>query len=204
MRAPFLFVSALVFALGACGKEADAGKTPATGEPAHLEGEVGCLGDCDAETQPENTTAAAVDIDALVAKTDPKGVYGMGLTLDVFTPISAILADPDGFEGKRVKIQGEAIGVCSKRGCWVELKGDQPFQSLKIKVEDGEIVFPMSCKGHEIVAEGVLEKLVFPVEKHREILAARAKAKGEEFDPETVTNELVVWQLKGLGAQIDA
>jgi hypothetical protein len=205
MRAPFLLVSALLFALGACGKEADAGKT----DVAHLEGETGCLGDCSEEAAPHDATAAAaaaaaaVDIEVAVAKADPKGVYGMGLSLEEFTKISDILARPDEFEGKRVKIKGEAIGVCEKRGCWIELKGDQPFQSIRIKVEDGEIVFPMSSKGREVVAEGVLQKLVFPVEKHREILASRAKAKGEAFDPASVTEELVVWQIKGLGAQID-
>lgn len=201
MRAPLLFASALLFALGACGKEADAG-------PVQLEGEVGCLGDCSEmtpteKTTAEKTTATAVDIDAAVKKADPKGVYGSGVTLAEFTKISDILATPDDFEGKRVKIKGEAVGVCEKRGCWIELKSDKPFQSIRIKVEDGEIVFPMSCKGTEVIAEGVLQKLVFPVERHREILASRAKAKGEEFDPESVTTELVVWQIKGLGATIE-
>ncbi len=192
-----LLLPTLLVGLYACGREdappVDA-QPAASQQPAQLEGETGCLGDCE-----EGAAEAVAKTEAL----KPTGVDGKGVTLTELTKISAILATPDDYLGKRVLVRGEAVGVCEKRGCWVELKSDHPYQSIRVKVEDGEIVFPMSCLGSEVTCEGIVQKLEFPVEKHREILKARADAKGETFDPASVTTPLVVWQIKGLGARIE-
>lgn len=201
MRAPLLLLPALLFAFASCDRDAQATDT----EQAATEkgGEIGCLGDCSEENEAQNATAAAVDVEKLVQKADPTGVYGKGVTLEEFTKISDILAKPEEFEGKRVLIKGEAVGVCAHKGCWVDLKSDEPFQSIQVKVEDGEIVFPISCKGTEVIAEGVVEKLVRTVEQHRAYLAKKAEEKGEEFDPESVTEPMIIWRIKGLGAKIE-
>ncbi|MBK8980025.1 MAG: DUF4920 domain-containing protein [Planctomycetes bacterium] len=162
---------------------------PAEGEHAGC-GSGDCTGDCG--------TASGAAADALVA-----GGLGTGITMTEFTKISDILADPESFVGKRVLVKGVAVGVCESRGCWVQLKGDEEFQSLRVKVKDGEIVFPMSCLGQEVVAEGVWDKVVIPVETLREALKKQAEAKGETFDPASVTEPRIVWQLRGLGARID-
>lgn len=137
-----------------------------------------------------------------VAAAAPTPGAGMGFTLTEITPISKILAAPADYEGKRVLVKGDAVGVCAKAGCWARLKSDDDnSKSLFVKVMDGEIVFPMEAMGHEITAEGIVQKIVTPVESVREIMAARAEAKGEEFDPATVTEPRISWQLRGLGAR---
>ena len=45
--------------------------------------------------------------------------------------------------------------------------------------------------------------LVYDLEEARAYMEHRAEESGEPFDPASVTEELVVWQIKGLGAQID-
>lgn len=128
-----------------------------------------------------------------------------GMQLKEFTLISDILAAPEKFEGKRVLVKGLAVGTCETRGCWVNLKSDKDTnKAIRIKVEDGEIVFPMTVLGKEVQAEGIVEKMVIPVETVREILAKNAAAKGQKFDPETVKEPRIVWQIKGLGAKFDA
>ena len=125
-----------------------------------------------------------------------------GITLKDYTPISKILAAPASFEGKRVLVKGEAVAVCEKRGCWVTLKSDADnSKSLRVKVEDGEIVFPLTVKGDQVEAEGIVQKVVTPEADYREALRKRAEAKGETFDPKSVTGPLVTWQLRGLGAR---
>ena len=47
------------------------------------------------------------------AKTE---VYGSGVTLDEATPVSAILDNPETFDGKPVRIEGMILEVCAKRG----------------------------------------------------------------------------------------
>ena len=137
--------------------------------------------------------AAAVESGEALAK---------GITLSEFTPISAILAAPEKFEGQRVLVKGEAVAVCETRGCWINLKSDADnSKSLRVKVEDGEIVFPMTCKGNEVQVEGVVQKMVTSEEDYRALLKKRAEDKGESFDPASVTGPKITWQLKGLGAK---
>jgi hypothetical protein len=38
--------------------------------------------------------------------------YGEALTLETTTPIADIVADPRGFDGRRVRVTGEVEGVC--------------------------------------------------------------------------------------------
>ncbi len=129
--------------------------------------------------------------------------YGVGLTLAEATPLSEILAAPEKYEGQKVQVGGTVLDVCKMRGCWMELAGDQPFQSIRVKVEDGEIIFPLSAKGHTARAEGILEKLEISEEQAREMAKHRAEEQGEEFDPSSITGPQVVWRLKGLGAVIE-
>lgn len=155
---------------------------------AHAEGEADCA-NC-----PESVMTPGTQHEAAALK--------KGMTLDTFTPISTILAAPDEFEGQRVLVKGEAVAVCETRGCWINLKSDTDnSKALRVKVEDGEIVFPLTCKGNEVQVEGVWEKMVISTDDYREILRKRADAAGETFDPASVTEPKIVWQLKGLAAK---
>jgi hypothetical protein len=82
--------------------------------------------------------------------------YGTGLTLTEVTKISAIYANPEKFDGKRVQVEGPIVDVCADMGCWLALGSDKESQTLRFKVEDGVIVFPMSAKGKKAKVEGVL------------------------------------------------
>lgn len=128
--------------------------------------------------------------------------YGKKLTLKETTKISDILADPQHFDGKRVLVEGTVVDVCSNRGCWIKLAGEKEFESIRFKVDDGIIVFPMDAKGKTARAEGVVsvrtysrEELITQAEEH-------AKEEGKAFDPSTITGPRTVVQIKGEGAII--
>ncbi|MBZ0199594.1 MAG: DUF4920 domain-containing protein, partial [Ignavibacteriaceae bacterium] len=128
--------------------------------------------------------------------------YGNGVTLKDKTEISKILANPDDYVGEKVLVEGIIVDVCSKRGCWMEIASDKEFEKIKIKVEDGEIVFPIEAKGKTALVEGTIEKL----ELTKEQAIAKAKHHAEEidqeFDPASVTGPEVFYQIRGLGAVI--
>jgi len=128
--------------------------------------------------------------------------YGKAMTDADIVPISRIMAKPDDFVGKTVKVSGRVISVCAKRGCWMELAGDEEFQSMRIKVEDGVIVFPMDAIGHEAVAEGVFTKHDLTLEQTQAMAKHACEEKGEKFDPAQVTECAKVYQIAGLGAVI--
>jgi hypothetical protein len=128
--------------------------------------------------------------------------YGKTLTLKDTTRISQILADPDKFVGKQVLVKGRIVDVCKKRGCWMELAGDKEFQTFRIKVNDGEIVFPLEAKGKLALVEGTVEKFTLTKEQTIERLKHHAEEQGEKFDSAIVKEGMNYFQIKGSGAVI--
>ena len=129
--------------------------------------------------------------------------FGDGLTLDKTTPVSAILETPDSYVGEKVQVKGLVVDVCAKRGCWIYIAGDKPFQKLRFKVTDGVMVFPMTARGKTATVEGILQKFVLTRE---EVIARKqhhAEETGEPFDPATVTSGETFYQLRGLGAEVE-
>ena len=130
-------------------------------------------------------------------------VYGEELTLTETTQISDILADPEAYLGERVLVEATVVDVCEMRGCWLELASDVEFEKIRIKVDDGVIVFPMSAKGLHARVEGIIEKLEFTEEEALERAQHQAEEHGTEFDPSTVTGPEVIYQIKGIGAVVE-
>jgi hypothetical protein len=129
-------------------------------------------------------------------------IYGEPLTGTETVAISELLANPDPYLGEVVRVEGLVTGVCEKRGCWMSLAGDEEFQEIRIKVDDGVIVFPLEAKGHRAVAEGVFTKVEMTLDQTVAYRKHHAEEHGEEFDPSTVTEPLVFFQIRGTGAVI--
>lgn len=128
---------------------------------------------------------------------------GKPITLTEVTLISQILDDPQDFLGDTVLVSGTVIDVCKKRGCWMEIASDSVFQSIKIKVKDGEIVFPLSAKGSTALVEGVVEQLVFTKDEVITMEKHHAEEQGTEFDPSTITEGKTIYRIRGIGAVIE-
>jgi len=128
--------------------------------------------------------------------------YGEPLTGSDIIAISALMADPDPHIGETVRVEGLITGVCEKRGCWISLASDDEFEELRIKAEDGVIVFPMSTKGKKAVAEGVFAKIEMTLEQTVSYRKHQAEEHGTEFDPDSVTEPLVFYQINVTGAVV--
>lgn len=129
--------------------------------------------------------------------------YGKGVQLAESTSIDKILADPDAYVGKTVRIEGKVLDVCPMAGCWMELAGSAEGKMLKVKVDDGVIVFPVTAKGKSAVAEGVVEAIPMTREKYVDWLTHIADETGREFDPKSVgEGPFRVIQIQGTGAKI--
>jgi hypothetical protein len=132
-----------------------------------------------------------------------EATYGKGVKLDKPTPIAAILADPDAYVGKTVRIEGPVVDVCPMAGCWMELAGDGEGRTLRVKVDDGVMVFPVAAKGKPAVAEGVVEAIPMSREQYADWLAHIADEQGKPFDRESVgPGPFRVLQIRGTGARI--
>jgi hypothetical protein len=128
--------------------------------------------------------------------------YGTGVTLKEVTKISTIFENPEEYTGKKVVVEGMIVDVCSKRGCWMEIASDKEFEKIRVKVEDGEIVFPLEAKGKNALVEGMVEKIEMTKEQAIERAKHHAEEVGQKFDPASVTGPEVFYQIRGLGAVI--
>ncbi len=129
--------------------------------------------------------------------------YGSAVTVPNATAISDILSGPSSYIGKTVKIQGLVVDVCSARGCWMELAGDKPYQKLRVKVEDGVIVFPVSARGRQASVQGVVEVIRMCPDEALQFRKQEAAEKGVPFRRSMVTGTERSVSIRATGAVID-
>ncbi len=131
-------------------------------------------------------------------------IYGDGVTLEEATPIAKILADPDAYIGKTVRVEGGVLDVCPKKGCWIEI-GDED-ENIRIKVDDGVIVFPAAAGGKIAAAQGEVEAIEMTRERYLDWLAHLAEEKGEAFDAASADvgdGPFRMIRIRGTGARIE-
>lgn len=139
-------------------------------------------------------------VSALVFAGETK--LGKPLTLKSVTPIADITARPDALAGKTVQVKGKVSEVCQQMGCWMMIVDPATKASIRIKVKDGEIVFPKDAAGRTAVAEGVLTKVEMSKEQAIAQLKHEAEENGKKFDPASVKGPMTIWQIQGTGAVI--
>ena len=144
-----------------------------------------------------------ISANIVFAVIDDKDKYGKDITLKEKTNISDILSNPEDYINKTVLIEGEVLEVCPMAGCWIEVASSVEGEKIKVKVKDGEIVFPEEAKGKNALVEGKVYKIELTVEEAVEYYEHQAEETGDEFDPATVTEAVTIYQIKGLGAEID-
>ena len=118
---------------------------------------------------------------------------GKSITLKEKTSVSTILSNPAKYDGKKVLVEGKIVDVCQDMGCWLDVAGTKEGEKIRVKVKDGEIVFPKDGKGKTVLVEGVVSKVDSEATtEHKD------KKEGEKDDCATEA----VYQIKGLGAVI--
>ena len=127
---------------------------------------------------------------------------GHPLTMEKAKPIAELLAQADSHLGRPVLVKGKIVEVCEMAGCWMKLLDPSSGKSIVIKVNDGEIVFPIAAVGKTAIAEGRLEKIEMTVEQAIAWLEHRAKENKKPFDPKSVTGPMTLYQIRGTGAVI--
>jgi hypothetical protein len=140
---------------------------------------------------------------------------GKVITLKDKTPVSQILSKPADYEGKEVLVEGKILGVCKEKGCWIEVAGEKKGQKIKVKVNDGEIVFPKNSKGKTVLVEGTVEEVNPEMSCDKEMkkddkakmdmkeCAEKGKeAKNAKEEGCCAGDVKKVYQIKGLGAVI--
>ena len=58
---------------------------------------------------------------------------GSGVTIREATPIATIVADPEAFVGKTVRIDGVATAVCTHMGCWMSVAASDQDDAKSVR-----------------------------------------------------------------------
>lgn len=126
----------------------------------------------------------------------------LGKPLELKEPVSIadILAKPETYLNKTVQVKGKVTEVCQMMGCWMAIADPATNGSIRIKVEEGEIVFPKNAPGKTAIAEGKLVKLSMTKEQAIAQAKHEAEEQGRKFDASSVTAPAVIYQIKGTGA----
>ena len=83
-------------------------------------------------------------------------LFGETVDKTVVIPVSQLLQQPANYLDKEVTISGTVDSVCSKQGCWMKFSTDDATLPFRIKVRDGDMVFPLSAKGKTAFATGTV------------------------------------------------
>ena len=141
----------------------------------------------------------------LLNKSNPDGWYGKGISIKEKNEIGTLLNMPNAYLDNDVLISGELTEVCPMRGCWIDVKDINSEAHIRIKVTDGQIVFPLSAKGKFVDVQGKFTKLNFSKEQAIKWKIHLAEEQGIQLNPEDIEitpAELVEYRINGTGANI--
>ena len=119
--------------------------------------------------------------------------------------ISTLLNMPNKYLGKDVLVSGTITEVCPMRGCWIDVKDVNTDSHIRIKVTDGQIVFPLSAKGKYVDVQGKFTKLNFTEEQAINWKLHLAEEQGVKLnydDVKITPDDLIEYRINGTGANI--
>lgn len=127
---------------------------------------------------------------------------GKPLVLKEQTAIDVLLNSPASYTGKQVQVKGKITEVCQMQGCWMALTDTASNRMIRIKVNDGEIVFPTEAVGKSAIAEGKLVKIELTKEQAIERAKHEAEERGRKFDASKIKSGETIYQIRGTGAVV--
>tara|TARA_B100000212_G_scaffold319078_1_gene275975 strand:+ start:3866 stop:4363 length:498 start_codon:yes stop_codon:yes gene_type:complete len=141
----------------------------------------------------------------LLHKNDPIGNYGSVIDLKEFKQIKTIIDNADDYLNTDVLISGTILEACPMRGCWINVKDNDSESVIRVKVTDGEIIFPLSSKGKQVNVQGIFTKLEFTEEQAKMWKIHLAEEQGIKLTENDVVinpTDLIEYRIIGKAANI--
>ena len=138
-------------------------------------------------------------------KDNPIGKYGNKISLIESQKIKTMIDNPDQYLNTDVLTSGLILEVCPMRGCWINIKDNNSESNIRVKVTDGEIVFPLSSKGKQVDIQGTFVKLEFSEHQAKMWKIHLAEEQGVKLSEEDVvidSKDLIEYRIIGKAANI--
>ncbi len=117
--------------------------------------------------------------------------------------VAQVLAKPDSYLQQPFTVQGQIDAVCQKKGCWMQFATGAAEPTFRLKVKDGDMVFPVSAKGKTAYAHGSLQAKPMTLEQTKTYLKHRAEEQGEAFDANAVQTAITLYQFEPVSVLIE-
>lgn len=83
-------------------------------------------------------------------------VLGDNVSKTEVLPVTQLLAQPTNYLDEVVTVSGTVDSVCGKQGCWMKFVVAEQKVPFRLKVRDGDMVFPLTARGKTAYATGTL------------------------------------------------
>ena len=141
----------------------------------------------------------------MLNKKNPDGNYGSLIDISKSHSIDELINNAENYLNTEVLISGTILEVCPMRGCWISVQDKDSPADIRVKVTDGQIVFPLSGKGRKVDVQGIFSKLIFNEEQARQWKVHLAEEKGVQLsleDVEIEPSDLYEYRIIGKSATI--
>lgn len=118
------------------------------------------------------TQAPAADL------TKSKGKYGAKISTKGAISAADLPATIGEKDSMWVRVKGEVMSVCQKKGCWMTIAMGQE-ETMRVKFKDYAFFMPLNSPGTEAFLEGWAYRTVTPVEELRHYALDAGKSKAE-------------------------
>lgn len=126
----------------------------------------------------------------------PSQQFGPAFDISHSVTVQQVLADPAAYVSTSFVVQGTIEAVCQKKGCWMQFTTAKDQPTFRLKVKDGDMVFPISAKGKTAYAYGQLKAKPMTLEQSKTYLKHRAEEQGDAFDAQQVRTAVTLYQFE--------
>ncbi|WP_316842986.1 DUF4920 domain-containing protein [Pedobacter gandavensis] len=126
----------------------------------------------------------------------PGKSFGNGVSAGNLLPVSKIESAMGDQKIAEMKITGEVVEVCKKKGCWMTLK-TPTGEAMRITFKDYAFFMPMDIVGKKVALDGIAKKQTISVETLRHY-AEDAHKSAAEVAKITAPKKELAFEAKGV------
>jgi len=83
--------------------------------------------------------------------------FGEPIQKELLVSLNDFFTRPDAYIGETITVESTVTNSCTRMNCWMQLETPSHSQLFRIKVNDGEMIFPISTRGKTALATGVID-----------------------------------------------
>lgn len=126
----------------------------------------------------------------------PGKSFGNGVTAGNLIPVAKMESAMGDQKTAEMKITGEVVEVCKKKGCWMTLK-TPTGEAMRITFKDYAFFMPMDIVGKKVALDGIAKKQTISVETLRHY-AEDAHKSAAEVAKITAPKKELAFEAKGV------